>query len=59
MAAAAKLLGPVWQATKKGTLVVSEELALGVCLLLIDIDFASKTYSRIAGLSSRNAIGTA
>ena len=48
--AAAKLLAPVWQAIEKGTAVISEEIALGVCVLLIDIDFASKTYSRIAGL---------
>ncbi len=48
-AAAAKLLSPVWATIEKGTMSSSEDVVLGVCVLLMDLDFANKAYSRIAG----------
>ena len=50
--AAAKLLQPLWQSIEANTVSpgVGEDVILGTCALVIDIEFASKNYSRVAGM---------
>jgi len=49
--AALKLLEPLWHALQSGSLQpgVDEELLLGGCFTLLEVDFALKRHTQIAG----------